>query len=60
MFAKLREIFVRQYIGAMLIALLVWQGGVELVTRISRIVYWYLDAHRSVLMTSHSAFPWEN
>ena len=60
MFAKLREIFVRQYIGAMLVALLVWHGGVDLITRIARIVYWYLNDHRSVLTTSHDAFPWEN
>jgi hypothetical protein len=60
MFAKLREIFVQQYIGAMLIALLVWQSGVELITRIARIVYWYLNARRSVLAPSHYGFPWEN
>jgi hypothetical protein len=60
MFAKLREIFVQQYIGAMLIALFVWQSGVELITRIDRIIYSYRNARRSVLAPSHYGFPWEN
>jgi hypothetical protein len=60
MVAKLREIFVGQYIGAILIALLVWQGGVELITRIARTVYWRLNTHPSVLAPSQSSFPWEN
>jgi hypothetical protein len=60
MFAKLREIFVGQYIGAILIALLVWQAGVELVTRFARIVFWYINARRSVLAPSREAFPWEH
>ena len=61
MFAKLREIFVRQYIGAILIALLVYQSGLELITRIARIVYWRLTTRPSVLVPSKSSsFPWEN
>ena len=44
----------------MLIALLVWQGGVELITRIARSVYWRLSTHSSVLASSQSSFPWEN
>jgi hypothetical protein len=33
---------------------------VDLITRIARIVYWYLNTRRSVLTTSHDVFPWEN
>ena len=60
MFTRLREIFVGQYIGAMLIALVAWQALVELVNRIVRIGYWFFGAHQSVLPTPRDAFPWEN
>jgi len=39
MFTKLREVLLTQYIGAFLIALLVWQAAVEIVTRVVRIGY---------------------
>ena len=61
MFSKLREVLLTQYIGAFLIALLVWQAAVELVTRIVRIGYWfYYTPHPSMFAEySREQFHWD-
>ena len=62
MFSKLREVLLTQYIGAFLIALLVWQAAVELVTRIVRIGYWfYYTPHPSMFAEySREQFHWDS
>jgi len=61
MLGKLREVLLTQYIGAFLIALLVWQGAVEIVTRVVRIGYWIsYRRHPSVLGgNSEDPFRWD-
>lgn len=63
MLGKLREILMTQYIGSILIALLVWQAAVEVVTRIVRIGFWFSYDHhtQSVLGGSSDApFRWDS
>jgi hypothetical protein len=61
MLTKLREVLLTQYIGAFLIALLVWQAAVEIVTRVVRIGYWLSQTeHPSVLGDySRDPFRWD-
>ena len=63
MFSKLREILLTQYIGAILVALLVWQAAFEVITVIVRAGFWLFN-HRqteSVFGGSSSApFPWDS
>ena len=57
MFIKLREVLLTQYIGAFLIALLVWQAAVEIVTRIVRIGYWLAHTQHPSLFGDYSRDP---
>lgn len=57
MFIKLREVLLTQYIGAFLIALLVWQAAVEIVTRIVRIGYWLAYKQHPSLFGGYSRDP---
>jgi hypothetical protein len=61
MFSKLREVLLTQYIGAFLVALLVWQAAVEIVTRVVRIGYWISHTpHPSVFGDySRDPFRWD-
>ena len=63
MVAKLREILLTEHIGPILIALLLLQAAIEVVTRIVRIGFWVFD-HRhttSVLgVASDAPFRWDN
>lgn len=62
MLGKLREILLTEYIGSILIALLLWNALTEFVTRVSRIVSWIFN-HRhqeSVLgIWSTTPFAWD-
>ena len=62
MLIKLREVLLTQYIGAFLIALLIWQAAVEVVTRIVRIGYWfYYTPHPSMFVEySREQFHWDS
>jgi hypothetical protein len=63
MISKLREILLTQYIGSILVALLVWQAAIEFVTSTVRTGFWVFNHHRteSVLGGSSGApFPWDN
>jgi len=63
MVAKLREILLTQYIGSILIALLVLQAAVEVVTRIARIGFWTFNrVHSESVLGGYSRnpFSWEN
>jgi len=63
MFSKLREVLLTQSIGSILVALLVWQAAVEVITTVVRTGIWQFN-HRqseSVLAgSSSSPFPWES
>lgn len=63
MFRKLREILLTQYIGSILVALLVWQAALEVVTTLVRTGFWFYhhSQHDSVLAQStNRPFPWDN
>lgn len=57
MFSKLREVLLTQCIGAFLIALLVWQAAVEIVTRVVRIGYWISHKQHASVFGDHSPDP---
>jgi hypothetical protein len=62
MLSKLREILLTQYIGSILIGLLVWQAAIELVTRIGRLGFWfstYLRTESAVGGSSAAPFRWD-
>jgi hypothetical protein len=63
MFSKLREILLTQYIGSILVALLVWQAAIEVITTAVRTGFWF-SSHRptgSVFGgSSRPPFPWDN
>ena len=62
MLTKLRDILLTQYIGSILIALLIWQALFEFITMAVRSVFWSYN-HRntgSLLENSSSRFPWDN
>jgi hypothetical protein len=63
MFLKLREILLTQYIGSILVALLAWQGAVEVITTTVRTGFWFASHHHSESVfggSSRSPFPWDN
>ena len=63
MFGKIREILLTQYIGAFLIALLVWKAAIEGVTWLGRTGFWFANHFRSgsVFGVAWGApFPWDN
>jgi len=63
MLNKLREVLLTEYIGAILVALLIGQGVMEAGTAIARTVFWLFNHHHnnSVLGgTSDVLFPWNN
>ena len=63
MFSKLREILLTQYIGSILIALLVWQAAIEVVTTAARTGFWFSSHHHSESVlggSSGAPFPWDN
>jgi hypothetical protein len=62
MLSKLREILQTQYIGSILVALLVWQAAIEIVTTVVRSGFWYFNQRhsRSVLVPSGTPYPWDN
>jgi hypothetical protein len=62
MLSKLREILQTQYIGSILVALLVWQAAIEIVTTVVRTGFWYFNQRhsQSVLVPSGTPYPWEN
>jgi ABC-type spermidine/putrescine transport system permease subunit I len=47
MFSKLREILLTQYIGSILIALLVCQAVVEVITTVARTGLWLSNQHQT-------------
>lgn len=59
---KVREILLTQYIGSILVALLGWQAGVEVITGVVRNGFWFVNHQRtqSVLGPSGTPFPWDN
>jgi hypothetical protein len=62
MLSKLREILQTQYIGSILVALLVWQAAIEIVTTVVRSGFWYFNQRhsQSVLVPSGTPYPWDN
>jgi hypothetical protein len=63
MFSKLREILLTQYIGSILVALLVWQAAVAVVTEVVRTGFWFANhLHNDSVFGSSSAssYPWDN
>ena len=63
MFSKLREVLLTQYIGSILVALLVWRAAVEVITQVVRAGYWFVNRRhgQSALEESYGTlFPWEN
>jgi hypothetical protein len=62
MLAKLREILLTQYIGSILIALLVWQAAIEIVSIVVRSGFWYFKQRhgQSVLLPSGITYPWDS
>jgi hypothetical protein len=63
MFSKLREILLTQYIGSILVALLVWQAAIEVITTAVRTGFW-CSSHRPTTSvfggSSRAPFPWDN
>ena len=63
MFSKLREILLTQYIGSILVALLVWQAAIEVVTTAVRTGFWISSHSHSESVfggSSSTPFPWDN
>ncbi len=63
MFLKLREILLTQYIGSMLVALLVLQATIELITTAVRTGFWFSNHRHTESVfggSSSSPFPWDN
>ena len=61
--AKLRQILLTQYIGSILIALILLQVAIEAVLRFVRIGFWLADHSRSASVLGESRrapFPWDN
>lgn len=59
MFVKLREVLLTQYIGAFLIALLVWQALGEVISQIVRSGYWFYYSQRSLATYSRGQYRWD-
>jgi len=63
MISKLRQVLLTQNIGAFLIALLIWQAAVEIISQIVRTGYWwyYSNRHESLLADRGSSqYRWDN
>jgi hypothetical protein len=63
MLSKLREILLTQYIGSILIGLLVWQATIEVVSVIVRTGFWAYNHSRqeSVLgRPTEALYRWDN
>lgn len=64
MLEKMREVLLTQYIGAILIALLVFQSALDIVAQIVRSGYWwwYSQSHRRTLLgdPSEPQYRWDN
>ena len=64
MFSKLREVLLTQYIGAILTALLVFQGAAEVISQVARTAFWFFyQQNRRVSVferQSSSHYAWEN
>lgn len=63
MFSKLREVLLTQYIGSILIALLVWQAAFEVITTAVRAGFWISNHHHTESVfggSSRTPFPWDN
>jgi hypothetical protein len=62
MFSKLREVLLTQYIGAFLIALLVWQALIETISQLIRSGYWIYYSNRSSALGEYSRqrYRWDN
>lgn len=60
MLTKLRQILLTQYIGSILIALLVWQAAVQFITIAVQSGFWLYNSRKagSVLVPSNPEFPW--
>jgi len=62
MISKLREILLTQYIGSILIALLLMQAVIEAILRVVRIASWFTSQSHSRSLLSGSPtseFPWD-
>jgi hypothetical protein len=63
MLSKLREILLTNYIGAILVALFVWQAVAETVGILLRSGFWFYANHRSQSVMgvySSTPYPWDN
>ena len=63
MFRVPREILLTQYIGSILVALLVWQAAIEVITIVVRTGFWFYNYRHteSVLGgSSGTPYPWDN
>ena len=62
MIQKLREILLTQYIGAILVALLIWQAVIEVILALVRIGFWCFNHFHpeSVYGVARTPFPWDN
>jgi hypothetical protein len=62
MLEKLREILLTQYIGSILVALLACNAVITLTTYLLQAAIWVFNDQRtrSVLGSSHPAYPWDN
>jgi len=62
MLVKLREVLLTQYIGAFLIALLVWQGAIEIISQIIRSGYWVYYTRRPSVYgdSSRQQYQWDH
>ncbi|HUM05366.1 MAG TPA: hypothetical protein VLT90_07885 [Terriglobales bacterium] len=62
MLGKLREVLLTQYIGAFLIALLVWQGAIDIISQIIRSGYWAFYTRRASVYGDYSRqqYRWDN
>lgn len=63
MLSKLREILLTQYIGSILVALLVWQAAIEVITTAVRTGYWFSNHRHTESVfgeSSRAPFPWDN
>jgi len=62
MFSKLREILLTQYIGSILIALLLVQAAIEVVARVARTGFWVFNHQHAVSVlggSSTTPYPWD-
>jgi hypothetical protein len=60
MLKKIREILLTQYIGSILVALLVCQALIEMVVTVVRNGFWFFNSRRSAPVSSGTPYPWDN